>query len=116
MFLSIEDEPAKNPGNLRDHSNCYEEIGKEYQYAGQHGELDRLRDVGEGKWYRLHLAHNTFNGPQVGVGRNPRNHQRRRTMRTIRINTAVLSARLHLPATIDAFKAIVFLGTVRPME
>jgi hypothetical protein len=38
MLLGIEDEPAKNPGNLRDHPNRNEETGKEYQYAAQNGD------------------------------------------------------------------------------
>jgi len=105
MFLGIEDEPAENPGNLRDYSNRNKETGKEYQYTDQNGELDDLWNVGERKGHRLQLAHNTFNGTQVGVGRNARNRQRRRTMRTIRIDTAVLRARLHLSPAIDAFKA-----------
>lgn len=114
MFLRIENESSKNSGSLGNDTDGDEKDGKENENRRQDAELDQLWHIWEWEWHPFHLADDVFNRAQVRIWWNPRDGKGRRAMRTIRIDAAVLRARFHRPAAVNAFKANCVLGKSAP--
>lgn len=114
MFLRIEDESSKNSSGLGNDADGDEKNDEKSEDRRQYCELDQLWQIGEREWHRFHLADDVFNRTQVRVWQNPRDGKRCCAMRTIRIYAAVLGARFHRPAAIDAFKTNCVLGERAP--